>query len=261
MIKYNHKKHNEAVAKISKLYNRHSIAVDRLERFSARLYSLLNERDFDLIVFPGNSGLMMMGITEIVYDHLHKKMPKYIEIPVYRDGTDYNEVFDIPVVTEVLVIDDEIMTGTSVKTCIEATLRSVKNASHINFTIVAENMFFEWHHRIPGVSVFFYPYARAIAGLTNNISRILNDSDFKKLSKYIPMHGEKKQVMALLLSGKVKLKDNNGRWYFDEVLEGKIVNRTIDYAKIKRQCIDEITIYIKSGIEKYKDKKISFVGG
>lgn len=257
---YDHKRHNKLISKISKTYNRKSVAIDRLERFSARLFSLLNEQDFDLLVFPGNSGLMMLGITEIVYEIAGKKIPQHIEIPVHRDGTTYDGIFDVKSIGEVLVVDDEIMTGTSVKFCIESVLRSTKNVSHINFTIVAENMFFEWHYRIPGVSVYFYPYARAIAGLTNNISHMLNDDDFKKLSKYIPMHGEKKQVMALLLSGKVKLKDNDGQWYFDEVIEGKIVNRTKNYATIKRQLIGDMTIYAKSGIEKHKENKIVFVG-
>lgn len=259
-IKYNSKRHGRLVGEITKRYDRYSIASYWIERFSARIYSLISKHDFDLLVFPGNSGLMMLGITQIVYEHLEKPIPKHIEIPVYRDGSTYSDTFDIDKANEILIIDDEIMTGTSARYCIEAVLRSVKNVSHVNVTIVAENMFFEWHHRIPGVSVYFYPYARAIPGLGNNISYIVKPKQFRKLIKYIPIHAERKQILALLLSSKIKLKDNNNNWYFDTTVEGKVVSRTPQYLEIKKSVQADIIGFVKSGIERYKEKDIKFIG-
>jgi adenine/guanine phosphoribosyltransferase-like PRPP-binding protein len=252
--------YQKRLKKLSKRYNRSSIAVDRLERYAARLYSLINKREFDLVVMAGNSGLVMGEIAKMVYEYAERPFPPHIAIPVYRDNTVHDDRYEINKATEVLFVDDEIATGTSAKFCIEAILRSLTNVSHVNFTIVAENMFFEWHYRIPGVSVYFYSYGKTIHGLTNNISHVLNDRDFNTLRKYIPIHGEKKQVLAMLLSGKVKVKDNDGNWCFDETIEGKVVARTKNYAGIKRSVVSDISIYIKSGIDKYKDEKIKFVG-
>lgn len=251
--------YRKSLKKLSKKINRTKLAKKSIERFSARLFSLLEMQDFDLIVAPGNSGLMMSEIVKLVYEQCNKKLPELLVIPVYRDGTEHNQRFEIKKVSEVLFVDDEIMTGTSAKECIKAIIRSFPQSSHINVTIVAENMFFEWHHRIPGVSVYFYPFARCIYGLNNNISHILSNRHFKKLSKYIPIYAEKKQVLAMLLSGKIKSKDNDGLWYFDETIEGKVIAVTDDYLTIKKQTIADILGHVKSGIEKYKDKKIEFV--
>ena len=95
-------------------------------------------------------------------------------------------------------------------------------------------------------------------GLTNNNSFLLNDKDFKKISKIVPVIAEKKQVMALLLSGKVKDKDNDGNWYFDETVETKVSRRLEEYPMMKRHLVNEINIHIKSGIQNYKDGDIEF---
>lgn len=242
------------------LETRRKLAEGRIELFAARIYSLIKENDYDLIISPGNSGLIMTEISKTVYEYSKKEFPKSFVLPIYRDGTKYEEKLDIKRADNVLFVDDEIMTGTSAKECIKAIVRSFPDSAHIDVTIVAEHMFFEWHYKIPGVSVHFYPYGRAKSGKTNNISHILSDRNFKKLTKYIPIHAEKKQVLAMLLSGKLKNKNNNGEWFFDETVEGKVVARTKDYANIKREALTDINLYVKSGIEKHKDKRIKFVG-
>lgn len=256
--------------KLTKLFNqikynnrkRKQIALNHTERFSARLYSLIKSQNFDVILAPGNSGLFMGEIAKMVYEESGVDLPEYHVIPVYRDGSDYTDSVKLKSknISEVLIIDDEIMTGTSAKMCIQSLLRAFPESSHINVTIVAENMNFEWHHKTPGVSVYFYPYARSISGLGNNISFILDKRDFNKLSKYIPIHKERKQVLAIVLSGMVKTKDNDGKWIFDKTVEGKIAHRTLEYMKIKRQIISDISVAVKTGIQKRKDKKIKFVG-
>lgn len=240
---------------------RHAIAADRLERFSAMIYKQTRDRNekFDLIIAPGNSGLFMAEITAMVYTHLDMRLPEVHVIPIYRDGTDNSYEIKVKAneVKNVLFVDDEIMTGTSLKHCILSLIPQA-NSSHIDFVVVTENMFFEWHNRIPGISVYFYPYAKTVHGLTNNISFLLNDKDFKKISKIVPVIAEKKQVMALLLSGKVKDKDNDGNWYFDETVETKVSRRLEEYPMMKRHLVNEINIHIKSGIQNYKDGDIEF---
>lgn len=240
---------------------RYDVAVDRLERFAAMIYKQVSERkeEFDLIVAPGNSGLFMAEITRMVYDQLDLECPEIYVVPVYRDGTKNGSypLIKSKSVSKVLFVDDEIMTGTSLKHCI-LSLLPVANSSHIDFVVVTENMFFEWHNRIPGVSIYFYPYGRTIHGLANNISFMLNNKDFRSISKIVPVIGEKKQVMAMLLSGKVKDKDADGKWYFDSTVETKVSRRLPNYHLIKRHLVDDINVYIKSGIEKYKDKEIKF---
>lgn len=248
------KNYTKDVKKITKKYNRREIAIDRIEKFSAKLYKLINKIEFDLLVFPGNSGVMLRPVAEMVYEYSKLDFPNYIELPVYRDKTDYSGKFDIPACNEVLIIDDEIATGSSAKICMETVLRSMTGVSFVNFTILAENMYFEWNKRVPGAFVYFYGYANSIHGMTNNISHILSDKDFKVLSKYIPINAEKKQVLAMLLAGKIKNKNNNGEWVFDEAIEGKVVARTDKYVQIKKGIIADIYGYVKSGIEKDKDK-------
>lgn len=240
---------------------RHEIAVDRIERLAAMIYKQTKDRDekFDLIISPGNSGLFVAEIVSMIYSFLDINCPETHVIPVYRDETDNDIEIDVKTkeIKNVLFVDDEIMTGTSLKHCILSLIPQA-NSSHIDMVVVTENMFFEWHNRIPGVSVYFYPYARSIPGIGNNMSFLINKKDFKRISKIVPVIGEEKQVMALLLSGKVKDKDNDGKWYFDETVETKVSKRLTDYPMIKRHLVDEINIYIKSGIQKYKDGDIKF---
>lgn len=254
MFNKDFKNYAKDVKKITKKYNRREIAIDRTEKFASKLYNLINERDFDLLVFPGNSGVMLRPIAEMVYEYDKRDFPAYIELPVYRDKTDYSDKFDIPICKEVLIIDDEIATGSSAKICMETVLRSMTGVSFVNFTILAENMHFEWNKRIPGAFVYFYGYANSIHGMTNNISHILSGKDFETLSKYIPINAEKKQVLAMILAGKIKTKNNDSEWVFDETIEGKVVARTEKYVEIKKKIIADVYSYVKSGIEKHKDK-------
>lgn len=251
--------------KLSKKYKfkRYDIAKSHIERLSALFYKLLKEdnKRFDIILAPGNSGLYMIEIAKLVYEHLKVDFPEYHVLPIYRDGTENNTELNIKSnnISEIMILDDEIMTGTSAKECINVFLKAARGSSHYNVTIVAENMYFEWHHRLAGVSIYFYAYARPIYGLGNNISHILPDKTYNKIKKIVPLHDEKKQAVAILLSGKAKAKDNNGEWYFDQTIETRVVSRMPDYYLMKREILNEIMIYVKSGIEKYKNKDIRFI--
>lgn len=201
----------------------------------------------------------MGKILQIIYEELGIEFPEYHCIPVFRDGSEnsYNIENLKNAICEVLIIDDEIMTGTSAKECLTSLLKSTRN-SHYNVTIVAENMFFEWHWRLPGVSVYFYPYSRIVHGFTNNISFILPEKPYKEISDVFPIYKERKQILAILLTGKVKEKTHAGEWCFDETVEQKIKARVPNYSLYKSNLYNEICNCVSSGKSKIKSGKIEF---
>ncbi len=61
------------------------LAKTRIRLFSAMLYRLLieEERKYDLIIAPGNSGAYMAKLAKWVYDYLEIKALKTVFLPFY----------------------------------------------------------------------------------------------------------------------------------------------------------------------------------
>lgn len=242
------------------------IANSRIELFAASIFRQLNEygNEFDLITSAGNSGLFMVEITKLVYNTLGISMPQTLILPIYRfknDGTLNSNVHLVKNIRssltridikKVLFVDDEIMRGTSVK--IISDLLDEVGVTDKKITIVAENQFFEWHHRING-NINYFAYSRLLAGFNNNIAHFVDTSVYERLKEGLSVENYN-EAMAILLTGKIKrLKDDKG--YFEDIsdiLQYKIT----EYKNLKESIINDINILVKRGIERYKSHEIEF---
>lgn len=230
-------------------------AIGLITKFTKTLSGLISETDFGLVVVPGNSGLVMEAIARVVYSELMLPFPDSVRLAVSR-GSGIDErlpVAEEPIPwwdsPEVLFLDDEIGTGKSLSRSIRAILPYAPE--NIYITAVAENMAFEWRRSkaLPGAQVFLHSYARHIKGHgTNKISHVLRDSEFKTLAKYVPIHAEKKQILALLLSGRVKRLTNQGI-VFDRTIEAQVQSRAGSaYWDIKKKVVSRIWDAVRDGI-------------
>ena len=120
---------------------RKELAQSRIKMFAAAVTrQLVDEKEvFDLIVAAGNSGLFMMQIVKRVYQSLGIKLPHTITLPIYRFKTvDEKQIINdnsnlkeyVKAQTNnissqrlnILFVDDEIMTGLTVKASLELIL-------------------------------------------------------------------------------------------------------------------------------------------
>lgn len=237
--------------RIKKIFIGRRLAQKRLTEFVSRVNSEIENGDFDLVVCPGNSGLIMGYVVNAIYEHKKINAPQVLPVPVYRDGTDKipNVSLNKKDVSKVLFVDDEIATGTSLELCLRTILPHVK-ASHVDVTVVAQSHHFAWKAMVPGVSVRFVPYSTSRKSwTTNEISLLLDRKDFRRISKVAGYIGEEKQVMALLLTGKVKSKDGSGNWVFDSSLESVVMKRVPNYLSMQRSLSLQIDTIVRSGIK------------
>lgn len=267
------KEYFQKIGKISSDFKerRRDLAKSRIKMFSASLCRQVIElnQKFDVIVGAGNSGLFMTKIAEMVYEELNIKIPPILNLPVFRFEEDNVSLHDnavlvsevaqklktLPSLNNILFIDDEIMRAVTAKESLNLILKARSDIKHLNVTILSENHFFEWHYKMPMVSVNFFAYSRLIQGLNGNIGYFVPEDLFKEISSIAKISSHN-HALTLLLTGSLKSKAK-GQYF--EIESEKLLTKNIkDYKLIKSSLIKELKYLVKEGIEKYKSGKITF---
>lgn len=251
---------------------RHELAKSRIKMFAASIVRQLLEfnENFDLIIGAGNSGLYMTKITEMTYQYLNIATPKIINIPIIRfkeDGKTLNNnslllpavkqtINKINAIKDILFVDDEIMRAITAKECFELLLKADPNISHLDATIVAEHHFFEWHYKLPKVSVRFFAYSPLIQYLNANISYFVPEDLCQEIFKHIENISSHNEIMAIVTGGAVKRIKQQPYYDYsvEKILKGKIPN----YEERKVILTKDLQKLVKQGIEEYKTGKITF---
>ena len=253
---------------------RFELAKSRIKMFAAAIGRQLIEFDdtFDLLMGAGNSGLYMTKIAEMTYEYLNTSVPKILNIPIIRfkeDGKTLNdnsflllkvkeELRNVAPIKNVLFVDDEIMRAITAKECFTLLLKTYSNMSHLDATVIAENHFFEWHYKLPKVSLRFFAYSPLIQWLNANISYFIPQGFYHEISKQIEGVSSYNQAMAIIVGGALKRKDSNENPYFDykvwEILKQKIPN----YEERGTTLVKGLRELVKQGVDDYKTGKISF---
>lgn len=270
---------NECFHKITRIASdfqgrRKELAESRIKMFAATLCRQLvdfNEK-YDVVLGAGNSGLFMTKLTEMIYEYLNIKSPSILNLPIYRfkeDGKTLNDnSFLIPQVKEsmqkinsiknILFVDDEIMRGFTANECFNLILQANPNINHLNATIIAENHFFEWHYKIPKISISFFAYSPLIQGLNGNIGYFIPEDLFRETSLLISEVTSHNHAISIVIGEALKRKDNNGNPYFDFTIESGLKNKIAHYDDRKSSLLNRLREIIKEGVEEYKSGKIRF---
>lgn len=255
---------------------RRELAKSRIKMFVAALERQLidNKEDFDLIIAAGNSGLYMQLIAKMVYERLRIKLPKIITLPIIRfqevkgkisldDNSSLRSYLsgklnDPPTSPNILFIDDEIMMGLTVKIALELILSENPNLDSLRCTIIAENHFFEWHHRIPKVSINFFAYSRLIQGLNGNIGYFIPEDLYSHITSLIKDVASYNHAMSVVIGGALKRKNEQGVLFYDTSVHKVCAENIANYNEIKASLLKELEYLVGEAVEKYKEKKIKF---
>lgn len=270
---------NEYFKKITKIASdfegrRKTLAKSRIKMFVASIYRQLvdfNEK-YDIVLGAGNSGLFMTKITQMTYKYLNIKTPFILNLPIYRfeeDGkTPSNNSFlaqqvkeklqNLDSINSILFVDDEIMRALTAKECFNLILQSYPNINRLDTTIIAENHFFEWHYKIPKVSISFFAYSPLIQGLNGNIGYFIPEDLYGDVSSLINGVTSHNHAMAIVIGGALKKKDNNGNPYFDFAVESSLKSKITDYDNKKSSLMNKLQELVRKSVEKYKAGEIKF---
>lgn len=268
----------EKLKKLARGYTnkRQELAKSRIKMFAAALTrQLIDEGEkFDLILSAGNSGLFMDKITEMVYERLGIQTPQRIILPIFRFKDDSGKIalFDnsvlgkmleeklknLPENSSVLFIDDEIMQGITVKAALELILSERPDIKHLEALIIAEHHFFEWHYKIPKVSVIFFAYSRLIQRLNGNIGYLVPPDLYSKILPFIPEAISYNHAMAIVIGGGLKRIGKDGIPYFDNKAEEICMQKIPGFKQIKDSLLNDIKVLVAEGINEYKKGEIKF---
>ncbi len=270
---------NEYFNKITKIASdfegrRKELAESRIKMFVASIYRQLIDfnENYDLVLGAGNSGLFMTRVTQMIYEYLNIKTPLILNLPIYRfkeDGKTPNnnsfltqqvkeKIQNLNSISNILFVDDEIMGALTAKDCFNLILQSYPNINHLDATIIAENHFFEWHYKIPKVSISFFAYSPLIQGFNGNIGYFIPEDLYKEVSSLIGEAVSYNHVMAIVVGGALKRKDNNSNPYFDFTVESSLKSKITNYDDKKSSLMNNLRELVKEGIEKYKAGEIKF---
>lgn len=244
----------------------------RFKRLVAMLYLLLQEKAeaFDLLVFGGNSGVVAMEITKMVYKAISVSLPPTALFPVVRPSNEDRVRFDedfikeqlenVKQVSRVLFVDDEIMKAQTAKICFETIhdfLGEPQVDPCLSCTIVAENHNFVWRYDLKGISVRFWPFATVLQGYNGNFGYLIPEDLINKLGSVLGEPIDRNQALAVLIGGKRKLvKDKVA--LFDHEIEKKMLSRIEGYSKARQSFMKRIEMLVKAGIQEYQTGAISF---
>lgn len=201
--------------KYKELFNPHDkygeslwyLALRNFKRFVAVLDYLINNNDFDLILFGGDSVVSLSKVTEMVYEELGKKPPTIIYLPVIRwepkwlnytgqetkrfDNSVFipqikKEVNSLEKLENLLFVDDEIANGITARdevSLILSTIAKNKLANPLHLTMTAEDQNFNSDNFLENVICDFYPFAQN-EGISNVLSYIVPWDIEKQIREY-----------------------------------------------------------------------------
>ncbi len=269
---------NEYFNKITKIATdfttrRRELAKSRIKMFVAALCRQLIDfkENYDLLLGSGNSGLFMTKIALMTYESLNITTPSFSNLPIYRFKEDGETLHDnsflvtyvkeqlkgLQPISNILFVDDEIMRGLTAKECYSLILKAYPNINHLNATIIAENHFFEWHYKMPNVSMSFFAYSPLIQGLNGNIGYFIPQKLFDNIQQSVPEVKSYNQSMAIVIGGGIKKIENN-KGHFDFDIELALKNNLIDYEKQKNTLLEELQNLVIEAVNEYKEGKIKF---
>lgn len=247
--------------------------------FATVIYYLFVEKKkkYDLIFSLGNSGLSMTKLLEITLKDFDVKIPKIISLPVYRYKTvgvyhskDPKDLFDnsalipdikkfiskIPNIQNVLIVDDEIGLGTSVKSSMNLLQQSLqllgRSDEKINLDVVAEDHGFKSHDKVKAQNIKIYSIGEQIPWTYHIVTYHIPNS----LMENVKLHAESKrigprQVMNILLDQPVK-KRINGKPIFTYAYNKLVKKNMKDFSLIQKKYYNSVKMILSTGINQYR---------
>lgn len=179
-----------------------SLAVRNFKRFIAILYYIVVEKKsfFDLVIGAGDSGIALTKIVEMFYKKANIQSPPILNIPItrFKYGFDlYDNSILIPEVqkkledlknlNKVLIVDDEISNGVTLKATLNVLLSSTnieKVTYPLTVTLVAEDQDFKSDDFMDQVTIKMYPFSKKIEGMFTVVRYIVPWKIEQKIRKY-----------------------------------------------------------------------------
>ncbi len=237
-----------------KKYDLREVAKDRIRKYVKTISSLIENNKYDLVISGGNSGLYSTKIVDLIYGTKNIKKPPIFSIPAYRHnkkeeieviGKDFDnssltsyveqEIPEELKIEKVLFVDDEIGTGTTAKNVIELVINAKSLSDTIDYTLVAENHFFEWRHNIPSINLKYYAHAKVLPSYNNLIAYIVPRNVYTKIGGILEREvNPHNYSLALITSGLVKNR-GNGVPYYDDSKEKILFEEYPEYKVVKEQ--------------------------
>jgi hypothetical protein len=245
-----------------------AIAKNHLKGYSKALTSLLQEKKFDLIVAPANSGSAMIGLAEIITQVADLNLPRTLILPVFSnmyDGMEANNESLIPKIAgnnslssryhNILFLDDEINLGTTFVTVIRLLKDAGKITDSSSCTILAEGNGHLWDYPIAPIKSDFLPYALRPNSEWHNL--IFNYMPFYILEDFqdrVDMRLSPKDVAALLFS--LPLKDLLGnKPFLNYELLARAEMRMRNFKNYQMQWLETSTETITDAIVELRTKE------
>ena len=123
--------------------------------------------------------------------------------------------------------------------------------------IIAEHHFFEWHYRLPKVSIRFFAYSPLIQWLNANISYFVPEDLYHKLSKQDASITTYNHAMAIVIGGALKRIDKENSFY-DYSIVNKLKQKIPNYEERKVLLLKNLQELVKQSVDDYKAGKITF---
>lgn len=193
-------------------------ANNSLQSFVLCVRSALKANHYDLLLAGGDSGNIMVWITQQVYKHLSQPAPKVVVLPTYRHVDEAETILfdnrvlskfinpaDVRDIKKVLIVDDEVGEGNTLRGIL--TSLSEVSTERPAVTFVAENEDFD-AASVPGWTIDFRVPQMRVEGVFNAISYIIPgefEAPIKRVLASSLVDLNDKQVMAALLDLPLKV--------------------------------------------------------
>lgn len=252
------------------------LAEKNFKGFVHTLYRLLviENRNFDLLVGAGTTGILMTSLTELVYKKLNRSIPPILTIPVLRykgeekienlfdNGVLYPYVYEelsktnkVNTLNNILFVDDEIYAGHLVKKSMKLILR-YKNEKNIfgNLicTIVAEDQGIDPNFTILDIDVDLQLFAQGIDGTSNVITYVLPEKLEKAVKEVFKDSIKDHWIINILLGLPVRKKVLIGdrpefTYEYIQLAEERIPN----FKELQTQAFQYVDILINDSLQKF----------
>lgn len=205
----------------------HALGRQALRKFiKISHFLLINKRKkYDLIVGPGDSGVMMIYFLQRIADEFDIRLPKTMAIPIYRYASKFplpnkyqDKIFDntvllpyvrkkiisIPKLSSILFIDDEVYKGRSLATCLELIKKASRRgqlSNTLECDIIADDHGFARIKPIPGVRMHLYPLGHEVSGYNNVIIFSIPRTLTRLIARQYPSKEDCRQERVNLLLG------------------------------------------------------------
>lgn len=262
------------------------LALRHFKRFIAVLYYLIVEenKQFDLILGAGDSGIWLAKIVELLYQKLNLKPPVIITLPIVRFKFTYIkyegqplDLFDNSILVpeaekqlkelekleNILYVDDEIANGVTSREAVRVVLKATpkgKIAKNINLSLVAEDQAFNPNDFLQGVTVTMYPFAKEVPGIHGVINYIVPWDIEKQIKEYFSEEEAGAKVRVnMLLDLPSKDKELKEKMFIPKPIfiydyNEKATQKIPNFTKLQSEFKDSLNRWIDEAIEEYETK-------